>query len=119
MDLSGLTGEKLRRKVAEVIYYKVLTRMDLESKKTPALKNAVQPQVMSSQCDQILASPAFKALSDMPDKELRSLAARTGGEKLLKSFIRETAKNMKQSRSQQNPVVKKLQETYKENQMGK
>ena len=100
--LSGLTGENLRRKVADVIYYKGLARIDNEKKKSAALKNAVQPSVVEQQAGNIMNEPAFKKLAEMPDKELRTLAAGKGAEKLMNTFIRETAKHMQQEKAKQN-----------------
>ena len=112
--LSGLTGDELRKKVAEVIYYKGLSRMNLETKiGNRRLVKALQPAYMETQRDSILATPAFKAFSDMNDKELRNLAAEKGGEKLIKQYIRETAKIMQSEKHEKNPMYEKLQNLYK------
>ena len=57
--------------------------------------------------------PAFKVLSDMNDNELRNLAAQKGGEKLIRTFVRETAKNMQRDKQERNPMLEKLQNLYK------
>ena len=112
--LSGLSGGELRKKVAEVIYYKGLARMDLETKNEGSvLKKALKPSTMEKQRDIILATPAFKVLSDMNDNELRNLAAQKGGEKLIRTFVRETAKNMQRDKQERNPMLEKLQNLYK------
>ena len=111
--LSGLTGEELRKKVAEVIYYKGLSRTDMEIKiGERRLVKALQPEYMETQRDHILATPAFKVFSDMNDKELRNLAAERGGEKLIKRYIRETAKIMQRDKHKTSPMNKKLQNLY-------
>ena len=112
--LSGLTGEELRKKVAEVIYYKGLSRTDMEIKiGERRLVKALQPSYMETQRDNILASPAFKVLSEMNDKELRNLAATKDGEKLMNKYIRETAKIMQRDKHEKNPMNEKLQNLYK------
>ena len=97
-DLSGLTGKSLRDAVAEVIYYKGLNRMDSEARKTDSLKNALNPSVMKAGRNIILNSPAFKKYAEMKDDELRSIAASRDGEKLMKGYIRETARNMQKEK---------------------
>ena len=49
----------------------------------------------------------------MNDKELRNLAATKGGEKLMKGYIRETAKIMQRDKNEKNPMYEKLQNLYK------
>ncbi|MCR5292372.1 MAG: hypothetical protein K6E28_05745 [Eubacterium sp.] len=46
----------------------------------------------------ILNSPAFKKYAEMKDDELRSIAASRDGEKLMKGYIRETARNMQKEK---------------------
>ena len=111
-SLSGLSGQKLKNKVAEIIYYKGLTRMDTETKQTAALKNAIQPKVVKAQCEQIMNSPVFKTVTDITDKELRSLAASRGCENLMKGYIRETAKQMQRNNNKQNLANTKLKNLY-------
>ena len=93
--LSGLSGEKLRKKVAEVLYYKSLTKIDLSVKNSKEMKNALLPREIRRQRDNLMEMPAFKKLAKMPEKELRSLAAGKGAEKLLDHFVTEVANDMK------------------------
>ena len=103
--LSGLTGPKLHKKAAEVLYYKSLTKIDLGTKKSQELKNAVIPKEIRKQRDRLMELPAFKKLAKMPDAELRSLAAGKGADKLLDHFVTEVAKDMKAGKKAVNPNV--------------
>ena len=90
--LSGLTGEKLRNKVAVVLYYKGLTKLDYGSKEKPTLKNALQPDVVRAERANLRKLPAFKKLEKMNDDELRTLAAGAKADRLLDRFVKEMAK---------------------------
>ena len=99
-ELSGVSGEQLLNTVAGILYYKGLSRIDVEVKSTDVLKKAVQIDVVKAELKRIKASPAFEQFRQMPEKELRNLAAGKNADKLMTSYVRETAKHMQQQKAQ-------------------
>ena len=108
-DLSGLTGQKLYQKTAEILYYKSLTRIDLGVKKDQSLKNAMIPKEIRKQRDRLMELPAFQKLEKMPDAELRSLAAGKGADILMDRFITQVAKDMQAQKETSIPDPEPLQ----------
>ena len=98
-ELSGVTGERLLNTVAGILYYKGLSRIDIEMKSPDILKKAVQLDVVKAEIKRIKASPAFEQYKQMPEKELRNLAAGKNADKLMTSYVRETAKHMQQQKA--------------------
>ena len=56
--------------------------------------------VIKAELRRIKASPAFEQFRQMPEKELRNLAAGKNADKLMTSYVRETAKHMQQQKAQ-------------------
>lgn len=91
-ELSGLEGTALRRKVAEVLSFRSLADMDnkKELKKNGELviKLATKPEQIRNMTDWMMKQPAFqKMVRDMPDNELRAMAAVRNGRRLYDKFL--------------------------------
>ncbi len=95
--LSGKTGKALYEKVAEVLFFKGFLRIDRENKKTASAKNAIDPAHVKAEVEGIMNTPGFKELTKLSEDKLRAMAATKDPEKLLKQYIKETAKTMKQA----------------------
>ena len=92
-DLADCSGKSLRKRAAEILYYKALTTTDYTARQKGLLKNAVQEQTMLHQRDRLMATPAFQRLAALPDDELRQLAGKDDGELLKRRYIRELARD--------------------------
>lgn len=117
------TGDELKNSLAEMLYYKALTKMDYGSKRGKALKNAVDPDIAQTNRDLIMNTRAFKRMCEMPEKELKELATKKDGDGLLNTFVSETVKEMrsekvKENRQQELDKVKQKNEQVKEGPQG-
>ena len=97
--------------------------MDYGSKKGKALKNAVDPDIAQTNRDLIMNTRAFKRMCEMPEKELKELAVKKGGDSLFNTFVSETVKEMqsekvKENRQQELDKVKQKNEQVKEGPQG-
>jgi hypothetical protein len=95
--LSGKTGNELHENVAEVLFFKGFLRLDKENKSIASLKNALDPEHVKLEIEGIMNTPGWRELAKLPEDRLRSMAAEKNAEKLLKQYIKETAKCMKQA----------------------
>lgn len=89
-ELSGLEGTPLRRKVAEVLNFRTLADMDNKQleENGKMIKKATMPDQIHKMTDWMMKQPAFqKLVKDMPDDELRAMAAEQNGRRLFDSFI--------------------------------
>lgn len=89
-ELSGLEGVPLRRKVAEVLNFRTLAEMDNKelAENGAMLKKATMPSQIHKMTDWMMKQPAFqKLVKDMPDDELRTMAAEQNGRRLFNGFI--------------------------------
>ena len=91
--LPECSDKSLRKRVAEILYYKALTTTDYTARQKGLLKNAVQAETMLRQREKLMATPAFQRLAALPDDELRQLAGKDDGELLKRRYIRELARD--------------------------
>ena len=91
--LPECSDKSLRKRVAEILYYKALTTTDYTARQKGLLKNAVQAETMLRQRDKLMNTPAFQRLAALPDDELRQLAGKDDGEQLKRRYIRELARD--------------------------
>ncbi len=85
------------------MYYKGFLRTDKENKKILSLKYALDPVHVKAEAENILNTPGFKELTKLPEDRLRALAATKDAEKLLKQYVKESAKTMKQENDMAKP----------------
>ena len=106
--LSGLKGDNLHTRVATILYYKGLSKLDITSKKENYLKNALMPEHVKAERENIKNTPAFRQICRMKDSDLRALAAGKNADKLLDRYVSEMAKEKQQEKkqNQQQPEVR-------------
>jgi hypothetical protein len=90
-SLSRKNGLDFERTIAKIIYYKGITRLDLDTKRGDQIKAALHPENVRSECAKLMETEAFRKLMKLPEEELRKLASEKGADKIMKSFVKELA----------------------------
>jgi hypothetical protein len=84
--LAYAKGPDLVRKAAEVLYYRSLSESEIRYKKSVSMLNTLTDKEVDKGTNEILSSPAFQAISKLPEKELRRLASQRNASELMKHF---------------------------------
>ncbi len=130
-ELSALSGDKLRDRIADMLYFKTLTRTnysernkgllqkDKKKVEKSLLTQAVMPDNVKAERSKIKNSPGFERFGKMSDQELRRLAMDGHGEKLVDGYLKAVAKGIQENKVQEarqakiNKAVKNAEQQKK------
>ncbi len=99
--LASLKGNSLKEKVAEILYLKSLTKVDLKTRKDPKFAQSLLAGHIRSQKQKIMESNQFQELCKQPEDRLRAMAAGKGAKELMNTFLQSLARSKQMEKQKQ------------------